>query len=138
MNVGLLYSRIRQDEKLILSELRSRGHNVTKIDIRDEQFDIADPPAAFTDVDVVLDRCLATSRSYYATQFFDAYDIPVINDASTADVCADKVKTVLHWNLQEFQHREQRSHSQPTVQWNQLSDLGTLVCSSQLLALGDD
>jgi hypothetical protein len=90
MKVGLLYSRIRQDEKLLLSELRSRGHEVKKIDIRDEQFDIADPPTAVSNVDVVFDRCLATSRSYYTTQFLEAHDIPVINSAETADVCADK------------------------------------------------
>ncbi|ERG95895.1 lysine biosynthesis protein LysX [Haloquadratum walsbyi] len=95
MKVGLLYSRIRQDEKLLLSELRSRGHEVKKIDIRDEQFDIADPPTAVSNVDVVFDRCLATSRSYYTTQFLEAHDIPVINSAETADVCADKVKNSL-------------------------------------------
>ncbi|SFR32666.1 lysine biosynthesis protein LysX [Halogeometricum limi] len=95
MNVGLLYSRIRRDEKLLLSELRERGHEVTKIDVRKEQFDISEPPAILDDVDVVLDRCLATSRSLYATQFLDAYGIPVVNSAETADVCADKAKNSL-------------------------------------------
>ncbi|ELZ30863.1 l-2-aminoadipate n-acetyltransferase [Halogeometricum pallidum JCM 14848] len=95
MNVGLLYSRIRRDEKLLLSELRERGHEVTKIDVRKEQFDIAEPPAVLDDVDVVLDRCLATSRSLYVTKFLENYDVPVVNSAETADVCADKVKNSL-------------------------------------------
>jgi [lysine-biosynthesis-protein LysW]--L-2-aminoadipate ligase len=95
MKVGLLYSRIRRDEKLLLGELRERGHEVAKIDVRKEQFNISEPPAAFDDVDVVLDRCLATSRSLYATQFLDAYDVPVVNAAETAEVCADKVKNSL-------------------------------------------
>ncbi|MFB6089797.1 MAG: lysine biosynthesis protein LysX [Halobellus sp.] len=95
MKVGLLYSRIRKDEKLLLEELRGRGHEVEKIDVRKEQFDISEAPDAFADVDVVVDRCLATSRSVYITQFLDAYDVPVINSAETADVCADKVKNSL-------------------------------------------
>ena len=95
MNIGILYSRIRKDEKLLLSELRDRGHEVTKIDVRRQQFGLTDPPADFADVDLVVDRCLATSRSTYATQFVEAYGIPVVNSSETAQVCADKAKNSL-------------------------------------------
>ncbi len=95
MNVGMLYSRIRKDEKLLLQELRGRGHETTKIDVRREGFNIREPPEVFEGVDVVLDRCLATSRGLYITQFLDAYGIPVINSAETAELCADKVKNSL-------------------------------------------
>ncbi|MFA1609689.1 lysine biosynthesis protein LysX [Halobellus rubicundus] len=95
MKVGLLYSRIRKDEKLLLGELRDRDHEIEKIDVRKEQFNVSEAPDVFADVDVVVDRCLATSRSVYITQFLDAYDVPVINSAETADVCADKVKNSL-------------------------------------------
>jgi [lysine-biosynthesis-protein LysW]--L-2-aminoadipate ligase len=95
LHVGLLYSRIRRDEKLLLSELRDRGHEVTKIDVRKEQFNISEPPAAFDDVDVAIDRCLATSRSLYVTRFLDAYGIPVVNSSETAELCSDKVKNSL-------------------------------------------
>ena len=95
MHVGLLYSRIRRDEKLLLSELRERGHDVTKIDVRKEQFNISTAPAVFDDLDVVLDRCLATSRSLYITRFLDAYGVEVVNSPETAQLCADKVKNSL-------------------------------------------
>jgi [lysine-biosynthesis-protein LysW]--L-2-aminoadipate ligase len=95
MQVGLLYSRIRKDEKLLLGELRERDHGVTKIDVRKQRFGIGEPPAAFEDVDVLLDRCLATSRSLYATRFADAYGVPIVNSARTAEICADKVKNSL-------------------------------------------
>ncbi|PSP73087.1 30S ribosomal protein S6--L-glutamate ligase [Halobacteriales archaeon QS_3_64_16] len=95
MHLGILYSRIRRDEKLLLSALRERGHEVTKIDVREQRFGFDTPPEDFDSVDLVVDRCLATSRSRYATRFLDAYGIPVINSAATADVCADKVKTSL-------------------------------------------
>ena len=95
MDVGICYSRIRRDEKLLLSELRDRGHDVTKVDVRTQRFGVHDAPAAFADVDLVVDRCLATSRSRYLTRFVDAYDVPVVNDPETAAVCADKAHNSL-------------------------------------------
>jgi [lysine-biosynthesis-protein LysW]--L-2-aminoadipate ligase len=95
MDVGVLYSRIRRDEKLLLRELRDRGHDVTKIDVRKERFGVHEPPAALEDVDIVVDRCLATSRSRYVTRFVEAYDVPVVNEPETAAVCADKARNSL-------------------------------------------
>jgi [lysine-biosynthesis-protein LysW]--L-2-aminoadipate ligase len=95
MNIGILYSRIRRDEKLLLNELRERGHEITKLDIRKLRFDLSEPPAMLADCDLVLDRCLATSRSVYATQFIRSYGIPIVNDPETAAVCADKAKNSL-------------------------------------------
>lgn len=95
MNVGILYSRIRKDEKLLLNELRDRDHEITKIDVRKHQFNVHDPPEIFEGVDLVLDRCLSTSRSLYITRFCEAYGIPVVNGPETAETCADKVKNSL-------------------------------------------
>ncbi|WP_423743822.1 lysine biosynthesis protein LysX (plasmid) [Haladaptatus sp. SPP-AMP-3] len=95
MNIGILYSRIRRDEKLLLAELRERGHEVTKIDVRKQTFDLTEPPEAFEGLDLVVDRCLATSRSLYATKFCEAYGIPVVNSHETAEVCSDKAKNSL-------------------------------------------
>ncbi|MFC7044136.1 lysine biosynthesis protein LysX [Halobacteriaceae archaeon GCM10025711] len=95
MKVGLLYSRIRKDEKLLLNELRDRDHEVVKIDVRKESFGLDEAPDSFADLDVVFDRCMATSRSVYTTKFAEAYGVPVVNAAETAEVCADKVKTSL-------------------------------------------
>jgi len=95
MKVGLLYSRIRRDEKLLLNELRDRGHEVAKIDVRKQRFSLSEPPEEFSDVDLLLDRCLATSRSLYASKFAEAYDIPIVNGPETAEICADKVKNSL-------------------------------------------
>jgi [lysine-biosynthesis-protein LysW]--L-2-aminoadipate ligase len=95
VNVGLLYSRIRRDEKLLLSELRDRGHDVEKIDVRELQFGLDAAPAAFDGVDIAVDRCLSTSRSLYVTRFVDAYGIPVVNGPETAEICADKAKNSL-------------------------------------------
>ncbi|WP_331235365.1 lysine biosynthesis protein LysX [Natronorarus salvus] len=95
MRVGVLYSRIRKDEKLLLNELRDRGHEVVKIDVRSQHFPVNEVPEVFSDLDLVLDRCLATSRSLYVTRFCEAYGVPVVNGAHTAETCADKVKNSL-------------------------------------------
>jgi [lysine-biosynthesis-protein LysW]--L-2-aminoadipate ligase len=95
VQLGLLYSRIRKDEKLLLGELRERGHDVVKIDVRKQQFGLSDGPEELTECDIVVDRCLATSRSVYATQFCEAYGVPVVNSADTAQTCADKVQNSL-------------------------------------------
>jgi [lysine-biosynthesis-protein LysW]--L-2-aminoadipate ligase len=95
MQIGMLYSRIRRDEKLLLSELRERGHDVVKIDVRKQRFGLGEPPADFAGLDLVIDRCLATSRSRYVTRFADHYDVPVVNHPDTAAVCADKARNSL-------------------------------------------
>ncbi|WP_049981474.1 lysine biosynthesis protein LysX [Halolamina rubra] len=95
MEVGLLYSRIRPDEKLLLTELRERGHEVHKVDVRQATFGLDAPPEPLGECDVVLDRCMATSRSRYASRFVEHYDLPVVNSPETAKVCSDKVETTL-------------------------------------------
>jgi [lysine-biosynthesis-protein LysW]--L-2-aminoadipate ligase len=113
VQIGLLYSRIRTDEKLLLNELRDRGHEVEKIDVRKTAFGVAsageqsdsladgeateatDAKSILEDCDLVLDRCLATSRSLYATRFAKSHGVPVVNSPDTARVCADKVETSL-------------------------------------------
>ncbi|MFC7187874.1 lysine biosynthesis protein LysX [Halorubrum yunnanense] len=95
MQIGILYSRIRKDEKLLLNELRDRGHEVEKIDVRKERFGLESTTAAVDDLDIVVDRCLSTSRSLYATRFIDSYGVPVVNGPETGDVCADKAKNSL-------------------------------------------
>ncbi|MFB6131753.1 MAG: lysine biosynthesis protein LysX [Salinigranum sp.] len=95
MKIGVLYSRIRRDEKLLLTELRDRGHDVTKLDVRKHRFSLDGTTAPVEDLDIVVDRCLATSRSLYATRFLQSYGVPVVNSPETADVCADKAKNSL-------------------------------------------
>jgi [lysine-biosynthesis-protein LysW]--L-2-aminoadipate ligase len=95
MRIGMLYSRIRRDEKLLLSELRERGHDVVKIDVRKQRFGLTEPPVDIEGCDLVIDRCLATSRSRYVTRFVEQYDVPVVNDPETAAVCADKAHNSL-------------------------------------------
>jgi [lysine-biosynthesis-protein LysW]--L-2-aminoadipate ligase len=95
VRLGLLYSRIRSDEKRLLAELRERDHEVVKVDVRDGSFGLDAVPEALADCDLALDRCLATSRSTYVTRFCAHHDVPVVNHPEVAATCADKVRTSL-------------------------------------------
>ncbi|MFB6086698.1 MAG: lysine biosynthesis protein LysX [Halodesulfurarchaeum sp.] len=95
MKVGLLYSRIRTDEKLLLEELRERGHEVAKIDVREQQFGLSGSSVDASELDIVVDRCVATSRSMYVTEFFASYGVPIVNSPEVASTCSDKVRTSL-------------------------------------------
>jgi len=74
---------------------RPRGHEVEKIDVRKERFGLESTTANVEDLDIVVDRCLSTSRSLYATKFLDSYGVPVVNSPETGDICADKAKNSL-------------------------------------------
>ncbi|MFB6283268.1 MAG: lysine biosynthesis protein LysX [Halobacteria archaeon] len=99
MKVGVLYSRVRKDEKLLLNELRGRGHEVRKINTRD----LSLPPNPrdaegvedVGELDVVLDRAMSYSRGLYTSRFFESYGVEVINGHRVAEVCGNKVETSL-------------------------------------------
>jgi len=91
VHFGLLYTRIREDEKLLLSALRDRGHEVTKVDVREPCFHLDAAPAVLDGLDLAVNRCLESSRSRYVARLLDGYGVPVVNDPETAATCADKV-----------------------------------------------
>jgi [lysine-biosynthesis-protein LysW]--L-2-aminoadipate ligase len=91
MHCGVLYTRIREDEKLLVEALQAAGHDVTKIDVRELCFHLEDAPAVFDDVDVTVNRCLESSRSRYVTRLLDSYGVDVVNNPLTTAICADKV-----------------------------------------------
>ncbi|MCA9918047.1 MAG: lysine biosynthesis protein LysX [Anaerolineales bacterium] len=94
MRIGILYSRIRIEEKLIIQALETRGVNFDMIDVRDAIFDL-DDPAPWQKYDVFLERCVSHSRAHAAMQYFDTWGIPCVNNAHVAQVCGSKLETSL-------------------------------------------
>jgi [lysine-biosynthesis-protein LysW]--L-2-aminoadipate ligase len=91
MKVGLLYSRIRVEEKLLLDELASRhGVEVVRINDDEEFFDIGQKPC---DVDVLFERSISYSRGLYISRIFDAFGIRVVNPPALIERCGDKYTT---------------------------------------------
>lgn len=92
MKIGVLYSRVRAEEKLLFEAFEARGIPYDKIDDREVQFDLTNP-GAWRDYDVILERCINHSRALYALKILNDWGIPTVNTAYVADVCGNKLVT---------------------------------------------
>lgn len=91
MLVGLLHSRIRVEEKLLLAELTGQGAEVESIDVRSGIWSL-DNPADWRRFDIVFDRCLSHSQSLTVATILKAWQIPCINDAEVNRICGNKIE----------------------------------------------
>ena len=92
MKVGILLSRVRVEEKWLLEALEKNDIEYKRIDDRDIIFDL-DKPAAWNDLDVVLERSISFARGLYCTQILNGWGIPTVNMAYVAAACGDKLIT---------------------------------------------
>jgi [lysine-biosynthesis-protein LysW]--L-2-aminoadipate ligase len=90
MKVGILCSRIRVEEKLILAEMDRRGVDYVKINDDVVTFDLNEGRYPY---DVVLERSIHHSRALYALKVLNDAGVPTVNTAEVADICGDKFKT---------------------------------------------
>src|SRR5919202_928179 len=92
MKIGLLYSRVRVEEKMLFEALEARGLDYDRIDERDAIFDLENP-GPWLQYDVILERCINHSRALYALKILNDWGIPTVNTAHVADVCGNKILT---------------------------------------------
>lgn len=92
MKIGILYSRVRVEEKWIFEALEKRGVEHDKIDDRKISLQLANP-GFWNDYDVVLERSLSYKNGLYTTQVLNAWGIPTVNMAHVAETCGDKLVT---------------------------------------------
>jgi len=93
LTVGVLLSRVRVEEKLLLEELERRGIPTKIIDDRELVFRLETKPDL--GVDVVLERCIQHSRALYALSVLETWGIPTVNTFEVADVCGNKLLTTM-------------------------------------------
>lgn len=92
MKIGVLYSRVRVEEKWIFEALEKRGLAYDKIDDRQIGLSLAEP-GAWQAYDVVLERSLSYKNGLYTSQVLNAWGIPTVNMAHVAATCGDKLMT---------------------------------------------
>ncbi len=90
MRIAFLHSRIRAEEKLLLQELEQRGLNYTRIDDREQIFDLHMRTYPF---DVVLERSIQHSRALLMLKIFNDAGIPSVNTYQVGATCGDKFLT---------------------------------------------
>jgi [lysine-biosynthesis-protein LysW]---L-2-aminoadipate ligase len=91
--VGVLLSRVRVEEKLLLEDLERRGIPVRTIDDRQLVLEVERRPEL--DCDVVLERCIQHSRALYALNVLNTWGIATVNTFEVADVCGNKLLTTM-------------------------------------------
>ena len=89
--VGLLLSRIRVEEKLLIEALNRRGVDYDTIDDRRVIFDIQNN--GWDHYNVIVERCVSHSRALYALLLFRDWGIPTVNTYEVAEICGNKLLT---------------------------------------------
>jgi len=77
-HIGVLYSRVRVEEKWIFAALEQRGADYERIDDRQAVFDL-DHPQSWRQFDAVLERSISYSRGLYALQVLNAWGVPTVS-----------------------------------------------------------
>lgn len=91
MRVGLLISRVRVEEKLLIKELERRGVAYDLIDDRKLVLDLSRP--SLTEYDVVVERCINHSRALFALKILEDWGTRCVNRYHVADICGNKLLT---------------------------------------------
>jgi len=90
VRVGVLYSRARIEEKLILQALQERGIEYELIN--DQQL-ILDMDRPSLNYDVVLERCISHARAIAALRILNDWGIKTVNTYQVAATCGSKLET---------------------------------------------
>jgi len=90
MKIGVLYSRVRVEEKLIFDALEKRNLAFDLIDDRELILDIQSKALHY---DVILERCINHSRAVSALRILNDWGVKTVNSFVAAETCGDKLLT---------------------------------------------
>jgi [lysine-biosynthesis-protein LysW]--L-2-aminoadipate ligase len=91
--VGVLLSRVRVEEKLLLAELERRGATIRRFDDRLYALDLQAGHAEMLGCDVVLERAINHLRALYTLKLLNDWGVPTVNAYEVANACGDKLLT---------------------------------------------
>jgi [lysine-biosynthesis-protein LysW]--L-2-aminoadipate ligase len=92
LRIGVLYSRVRVEEKWIFASLERRGLDYERLDDRLVHFDLENPEP-WRQYDAILERSISYTNGLYACRIFNIWGIPTVNTAAVAEACGDKLIT---------------------------------------------
>lgn len=91
-SIGVLFDRIRWEEKELVSKLESRGATVQMIDGKLQVLSL-DSSVFTTTPELVLERCVSFYRGLNIASTFEAHGIKVVNSSSVLGLCGNKLLT---------------------------------------------
>ena len=92
LRIGVLFSRVRVEEKWIFAALERRGLDYERLDDRLIHFDLSNPEP-WRQYDAILERSISYNNGLYACRILNSWDIPTVNTAAVAEACGDKLIT---------------------------------------------
>ncbi len=92
LRIGVLYSRVRVEEKWIFAALEKRGVDFDRLDDRAVHFDL-EKPEPWRQYDAVLERSISYTSGLYALRVLDAFGVRTVNTVEVAEACGDKLTT---------------------------------------------
>ena len=92
LKIGVLFSRLRVEEKWIFSSLETSGVNYDRLDDREIVFDL-EHPQPWQQYDAVLERSISFTNGLYALRLLNSFGVPTVNSAAVAEICGDKLAT---------------------------------------------
>jgi len=92
LRIGVLYSRVRVEEKWIFAAMERRGLDYERLDDRRVFFDL-DNPEPWRQYDAILERSISYTNGLYALRILNSWGIPTVNTAAVAEACGDKLTT---------------------------------------------
>jgi [lysine-biosynthesis-protein LysW]--L-2-aminoadipate ligase len=92
LRIGVLYSRVRVEEKWIFAAMEKRGIDYERLDDRVISFAL-DNPEPWRAFDAVLERSISFTSGLYALRMLNAFGVPTVNTAAVAEICGDKLTT---------------------------------------------
>lgn len=92
LKIGVLFSRVRVEEKWIFAAMEKRGIDYERLDDRTISFDL-DNPSKWQTLDAVLERSISYNSGLYALRTLNAFGVPTVNTAMVAEICGDKLTT---------------------------------------------
>jgi len=95
--MGLIYDRIRWEEKALIRASRKAGLSLTPIDAKELYFNIPENAKALEKTlgDLVIQRCVSYFRGLHITAVLENVGLPVINPFQTSLICGNKLFTTL-------------------------------------------
>ena len=129
--VGVLLSRVRVEEKLLLQELASRGVETKVIDDRTLVLPTEHRPDL--GVDVVLERCIQHGTALYALSILDGWCVPTVNTYEVAEVCGNKLLTTMRLVRHKVPAPKTRVAFTPEAALTAVEELGYPVVMKPLI-----
>ena len=96
MNIGILYSRVRMEERLLFEAFDRRKIKMDLLNDRSLIFEVTPGhrhTEQYSKYDLIVERCISHARALYSLRMLNDRGIQTVNTALVADICGNKLQT---------------------------------------------